>query len=69
MFTLKIFYFHNRFMGGNTCRIEKHLYFVKLIMRMVSYIPYGNILADGALSRRSRNVEFLIVQEAVSLPF
>ena len=37
MFTLKIFYFCCWFTGGNTCGIKKHLNFVKLIKRMVSY--------------------------------
>ena len=36
------------------CEFKKHLYFVKLIMRMVSYIPLGNILADDPSSRMSR---------------
>ena len=54
MFTMKIFYFRNRFMGGNMCEIKKHLYFVKLIMGKVWYIPLKNILADDLLSRMSR---------------
>ena len=54
MFALKIFFFRYGFMGRNVCGIKKHLYFVKLIMRMVSYIPLGNILVDDPLSRISR---------------
>ena len=54
MFTLKIFHFRYQFTGGNMCEIKKHLYFVKLIMWIISYTPLGNILADDPLSRMPR---------------
>ena len=45
------------------------LYFVKLIMQKVSYIPLENILADDPLQRMSKKVEFSIAEEAVSSRF
>ena len=56
-------------MGRNTCKIKKHLYFVKLIMQMVSFIPLGKILADNPLSGMSKKVEFFIIEEAVGSGF
>ena len=44
-----------------------NLYFVKLIMQKISYIPSENILVDDPLPRMSKKkVEFLIAEEAVS---
>ena len=46
-------------------KLKMVLYFVKLIMQKVSYIPLENILADDPLPRMSKKVEFSIVEEAV----
>ena len=48
-------------------KLKKHLYFVKQIMRKVSYIPLENILADNQLYQEK--VEFLIAEEAVGTHF
>ena len=48
------------------CEIKTDLYFVKLIMQKVSYIPLENILANDPLPRVSKKVEFSIEEEAVS---
>ena len=51
-------------------KLKTDLYFVKLIMQKVSYIPLENILADDPLPRMSKKVEFSpIAEEAVSSRF
>ena len=50
-------------------KLKTVLYFVKLIMQKVSYIPLENILADDPLPRMSKKVEFSIVEEAVRSRF
>ena len=51
MFTLKIFYFHYDSQAETRVKLKTDLYFVKLIMQTVSYIPLENILADDPLQR------------------
>ena len=48
MFSLKIFYFHYDSRVETRAKLKTNLYFVKLIMRKVSYIPLENILADDS---------------------
>ena len=69
MFILKIFYFHYDSRAETRAKLKTDLYFVKLIVQKVSYIPLENILADDPLLRMSKKVEFLIVQEAVRSRF
>ena len=69
MFLLKIFYFRYDSRAEACTKLKKHLYFVKLIMRKVSYIPLENILADDPLPSMSKKVEFSITEEAVSSLF
>ena len=69
MFTLKIFYFRYDSRVETHAKLKADLYFVKLITQKVSYIPLENILAYDPLKRRSKKVEFSIVEEAVSLRF
>ena len=66
MFTLKIFYFRYDSWVETRAKLNTDLYFVKLIMQKVSYIPLENILADDPLPKMSKNVEFSIAGEAVS---
>ena len=69
MFTLKIFYFRYDSRVETRAKLKTDLYFVKLIMQKVSYIPSENILADDPLPRMSKKVEFSIAEEAVSSRF
>ena len=66
MFTLKIFYVRYDSREETRAKLKTNLYFVKLIMQKVSYIPLENILADDPLSRMSKKVEFSIAEEVVS---
>ena len=66
MFTLKILYFGYDSRAETYAKLKTDLYFVKLIMQKVSYIPLENILADDPLSRMSKKVEFSITEEVVS---
>ena len=50
-------------------KLKMDLYFVKLIMQNLSYIPLENILADEPLSRMSKKGEFSIAEEADSSRF
>ena len=54
MFTLKIFYFRYDSRAETCAKFKKDLYFVKLIMQKVSYIPLENTLADDPLPRMSK---------------
>ena len=54
MFTLKIFYFRYDSRAETRAKLKPDLYFVKLIMQKVSYIPLKNILADDPLPRMSK---------------
>ena len=54
MFTLKILYFCYDSRAETRAKLKTDLYFVKLIMQKVSYIPLENILADDLLSRMSK---------------
>ena len=54
MFTLKIFYFHYDSQVETLAKLKTDLYFVKLIMQKVSYIPLENILANDPLPRMSK---------------
>ena len=49
MFTLKIFHFRYDSRVETRAKLKTDLYFVKLIMQKVSYIPLENILADDPL--------------------
>ena len=69
MFTLKIFYFRYDSRAETRAKLKTNLYFVKLIMQKVSYIPLENILADDPLPRLSKKVDFLIAEKAVSSRF
>ena len=69
MFTLEIFYFCYDSWARTRAKLKADLYFLKLIMQKVSYIPLKNILADNPLPRMSKKVEFLITEEAVSSRF
>ena len=69
MFTLKILYFRYDSRAEIRAKLKTDLYFVKLIMRKVSYIPLENILADDPLPRMSKEVEFSIAEEVVSSRF
>ena len=69
MFTFKIFYFRYDSQVETRAKLKTDLYFVKLIMQNVSYIPLENILADDPLPRMSKKVEFPIAEEAVSSRF
>ena len=69
MFTLKILYFPYDSGAETRAKLKTDLYFVKLIMQKVSYIPLENILADDPLPRMSKKVEFLIAEEVVSSQF
>ena len=70
MFTLKIFYFRYDSRAETRAKLKPDLYFVKLIMQKVSYIPLKNILADDPLPRMSKKkVEFSIAEEAVNSRF
>ena len=73
MFTLKIFYFRYDSQAKTHAKLKTDLYFLKLIMQKVSYIPSENILADDPLPRMSKKkkkkVEFLIAEEVVSSRF
>ena len=52
MFTLKILYLYYWLMGKSYLIIKKHLYkIVKVIMQMISFIPWENILADDPLDK------------------
>ena len=53
MFTLNLFYFRYDSQAEIHAKLKTDLYFVKLIVQKVSYIPLGNILADDPLSRMS----------------
>ena len=55
MFTLKIFYFRYYSQVETYAKLKMNLYFVKLIMQKVSYIPLENILADDPFPRMSKN--------------
>ena len=66
MFTLKILYFRYDSRVETRAKLKTDLYFVKLIMQKVSYIPLENILADDPLPRMSKKVEFSIAEEVVS---
>ena len=46
MFSLKIFYSRYDSLVETRVKLKTNLYFVKLIMRKVTYIPLENILAD-----------------------
>ena len=54
MFTLKIFYFRYDSWAETHAKLKMDLYFVKLIMQKVSYLPLENILADDPLPRMSK---------------
>ena len=54
MSTLKIFYFRYDSLAETHAKLKTDLYFVKLIMQKVSYIPLENILADDPLPRMSK---------------
>ena len=54
MFTLKIFYFRHDPRAETCAKLKTDLYFVKLIMQKVSYIPLENILADDPLPKMSK---------------
>ena len=54
MLTLKILYFRCDSRAETRAKLKMDLYFVKLIMQKVSYIPLENILADDPLSRMSK---------------
>ena len=70
MFTLKIFSFRYDSRAETRSKLKTDLYFVKLIMQKVSYIPLENILADDLLPRMSKKrLNFSIVQEAVRSRF
>ena len=65
MFSLKIFYFRYDSRVETRAKLKTGLYFVKLIMQKVSYIPLENILADDLLPRMSKKVEFSMAEKAV----
>ena len=69
MFTLKIFCFRYDSRAETRAKLKTDLYFAKLIMQKVSYIPLENILADNPLPRMSKKVEFSISKEAFSSRF
>ena len=69
MFTSKISYFRYDSRVETRAKLKTDLYFVKLIMQKVSYIPLENTLADDPLPRMSKKVEFSIEEEAVSSGF
>ena len=69
MFTLKIFYFRYDSRVETRAELKTDLYFVKLIMQKVSYIPLENILADDPLPKMSKKVEFSTAEKAASLQF
>ena len=48
---MKIFYFRYDSRAETRAKLKTVLYFVKLIMQKVSYIPLENILADDPLPR------------------
>ena len=50
-------------------KLKTDLYFVKLIMHKVSYIPLENILADDPCQECQKKLEFSIAEEAVSSRF
>ena len=54
IYTLKIFYFRYNSRAETRAKLKTVLYFVKLIMQKVSYIPLENILADDPLPRMSK---------------
>ena len=54
MFTLKIVYFRYDSLAETHAKLKTNLYFVKLIMQNVSYIPLESILADDPLPRMSK---------------
>ena len=55
MFTLKIiFYFRYYSRVETRAKLNMNLYFVKLIMQKVSYVPLENILDDDPLPRMSK---------------
>ena len=54
MFTLKVFYFRHDSRAETRAKLKTILYFVKLIMLNVRYIPLENILADDPLPRMSK---------------
>ena len=62
MLTLKIFYFRYDSRVETRAKLKTNLYFVKLIMQKVSYIPLENSLADDPSPRMSK-------KEAVSSRF
>ena len=58
-----------RFTGGNTCEIKTDLYFVKLIMWKISYIPLEIFWQMNPCQECQEKVEFSIVQVADSSHF
>ena len=66
MFTLKIFYFRYDSRAETHAKLKTDLYFVKLIMRKVSYIPLENMTPCQECQEK---VEFSIVEEADSSHF
>ena len=54
MFSLKLFYFRYDSRTETHAKLKTDLYFVKLIMQIVSYIPLENILTDDPLPRMSK---------------
>ena len=69
MFTLKIFYFRYDSLVETHAKLKTDVYFVKLIMQKVSYIPLENILANDPCQECQKKVEFSIAEEAVSSRF
>ena len=49
MFTIKILYFRYDSRAETRAKLKTDLYFAKMIMQKVSYIPLENILADDPL--------------------
>ena len=69
MFTLKIFYFRYDSRAETRAKLKTDLYFVKLIMQKVIYIPLENTLADDPCQECQKKVEFSITKGAVWLRF